>query len=176
MDVTPAITVVWGMEGLLGMLLLFGLSLFSVLIAISMAAEARGAGWRSKLTADWRPLLLIAVGACGIVLVVANIPSLFRVQTVRLTVATLDVDYGDESDTYIVKDITGREFQAQSDVWEQLIEGERVTCRATDPVFVIEPTLLDCHRSRESAAPRASGGTAGRARAGSRGRREGGPA
>ncbi|MCA1677794.1 MAG: hypothetical protein LC777_02010 [Actinobacteria bacterium] len=160
MDTMPAITVVWGMEGLLGMLLVFGLSLFSVLIAISMAAEARGAGWLGKLTADWRPPLLIAVGACGVVLVVANIPSLFRVQTVRLTVATLDVDYGDKSDTYTVKDIAGRKFQAQSDVWAQLIEGGRVTCRATDPVFVIEPTLLDCHRSRESAAPRASGARA----------------
>jgi len=90
------------------------------------------------------------------VLVVANIPSLFRVQTVRLTVATLDI-HGDTSETDIVKDISGREFQAQPDVWEQLLEGDRVTCRATDPMFVIEPTLLDCHRSRESAAPRSSG-------------------
>ncbi|MCA1697627.1 MAG: hypothetical protein LC790_01460 [Actinobacteria bacterium] len=160
MEARPAITVVWGMEGLLGMLLLFGLSLFAVLVAISMADEARGAGWLGKLTADWRPPLLIAVGACGVLLVVANIPSLFRVQTVRLTVATLDVDYGDKSDTYIVKDISGREFQAQSDVWEQLLEGDRVTCRATDPVFVFEPTLLDCRRSRESAAPHASGARA----------------
>jgi len=156
MDATPAITVVWGMEGLLGMLLVFGLSLLCALVGISMAAEARSAGWLGKLTADWRPPLLIAVGVCGVVLVVANIPSLFRVQTVRLTVATLDI-HGDTSETYIVKDNSGREFQAQPDVWEQLLEGDRVTCRATDPMFVIEPTLLDCHRSRESAAPRSSG-------------------
>jgi len=156
MDATLAITLVWGIEGLLGMVFVLTLSLFSVLAAIAMAAEARGAGWLGKLTADWRPPLLIAIGMVGVVLVVANLPSLFRVQTVKLTVATLDVHYGQSSDTYIIKDSSGREFQAQSDVWEQLTEGDHVTCKATAPVFVIEPILLDCERVRQHPRSRAS--------------------
>ena len=156
MDAMLAITLVWGIEGLLGMVLLLTLSLVCVLAAIGMAAEARGAGWLGKLTADWRAPLLFAAGMVGVVLVVANLPSLFGVQTVTLTVATLDVDYGQSSDTYIVKDSSGREFQAQSDVWEQLSEGDLVTCRATAPVFVIEPILLDCQRARHHPRSRAS--------------------
>lgn len=155
MDATLAITIVWGIEGLLGMLVLLTLSLFCLLAAIGMATDARGAGWPRKLTAGCGAPLLIATGMVGVVLVVANLPSLFRVQTVKLTVATLDVHYG-QSDTYTVKDSSGREFQAQSDVWEQLTEGDRVTCRATAPAFVLEPTLLDCQRTRQHPRSRAS--------------------
>lgn len=162
MDATLAITLVWGMEGLLGMVLLLTLSLVCVLGAISMAADARRAGWLGKLTADWRPPLLIATGMVGVVLVVANLPSLFRVQMVKLTVATLDVAYGQSSDTYIVKDSSGREFQAQSDVWKQLTEGDRVTCRVTAPVFVFEPILLDCQRTHQLPRSRASKSQAAR--------------
>lgn len=149
-------TLLWGMEGLLGTLLWLGIGLYCIFGGIECVSQAAAGKRPGKLTVDRRGALLgaggallIAMGVWGVGAGVLSIPNIFRVQTVVLTVATLEDEIlSDGSAEYHVKDTSGRKFDAQSDLWADLVEGVRATCRATDPLFGFTPVLLNCARQQ----------------------------
>lgn len=133
-------SVVWGGPGVLGALLAFAFALVLLVVGIGcLVDEDEPREWVRRLQA----VACFALTAGALVLTVAALWGAFHVRTVRLTVAHTEIDYGRHGESYHVDDTAGHGYDAREEVFVNLLEGDRVECRATAPLL-LQGTLLSC--------------------------------
>ncbi len=66
----------------------------------------------------------------------------FRVRTIELTVASLNRNHDRHGTHYSVYDTTGNHWYVSDAVYFGVMEGDRVRCRATDPLLMESDTML----------------------------------
>jgi hypothetical protein len=140
-----SVSVVWGIDGLAGGLLLLLVTLFMLGSGVVSVSDARR-GWGERWLSHWRGYGWFPGGLVALVFTVGFLTAAFHQRTVTLTVAHLE-STGGRSASFTVEDADGHRYSAGRPVYDELSEGDSVRCRATVALFV-KPTLLSCVRVR----------------------------
>ena len=132
------LTIVWGISGMLGVLLITFFGVAFLLGGFGYAGEG-GLG-------AWKALGCYALSACCAVVAVAGGWGATHVRTVDLTVANVRIENGRDL-SYYVDDTSGTSYDTSDEVYLQLDKGDHVRCRATSPLLFLEATILSCKRA-----------------------------
>ena len=132
------LTIVWGISGMLGVLLIVFIGVAALLGGFAYAREG-GLG-------TWKALGCYVLSACCAVVAVAGGWGATHVRTVDLTVAHTRIET-DRHLSYYVDDTSGTSYDTSSEVYVQLDKGDHVRCRATSPLLFLEATILSCKRA-----------------------------